>query len=510
MFKHHSAITYLALTLLLLGIITSCKKTDETIPSLLLAETISIEEGNNGNQLVKIQVALSSKSSSNVVLTYSTTDGTAIAGEDYLAVEEAQLIIESGQTESFIELTFIGDNVYETDEYFQIIVNGLTNAKLEQSQMRVFILNDDLFIPKILFPERSFFVEGNDGSKTIDIAIGLSGPSEETVQLKWETVENTARAAEDFEAMMDQTLTFLPGETQKTIQLSLLGDDIFEMDDVIEIHFDEVQFASLENPFTKVIILNDDSYLPETAEDGTITPDQYPLFDLVWSDEFNTAEINTNNWGYNTGAGGWGNNELQTYITSSQNSFVENGKLHIKATKSNDNYFSARLITQGKQEFTYGRIDIRAKLPYGQGIWPALWMLGANFPQVGWPRCGEIDIMEYLGHEQSKVHGTVHYFNSGHRSKTDHYILGGGQSFHDAFHVFTIVWQENAIRWYVDYELFHEVKDTEIAYEAFTKPQFFIFNLAVGGNWPGYPNATTVFPQEMIVDYVRVFQSNNP
>lgn len=488
-------------------LITSCKKTDDSIPTLMFTENFSYEEGNNGHQVVRIPVSLSSKTSSDVILKYSTTDGTAIAGEDYISVEEGELIIEAGKTESFIEITFIGDEVYETDEYLFIIVNRLTNAKLEQSQLKVFILNDDPFIPQVVFSERFFFLEDDAAQKTVEIPVRLSGPSDKTITLRWETQEKTARNSEDFEAVANQILTFNPGETQKNISITIFGDQLFEMDDMFEIHFKDVQFATLENTFTKVIILNDDTFEPDSDENGTITPDNYPLFDLIWNDEFNATNINTNNWGYNTGAGGWGNNELQTYTSSAQNSFIENGKLHIRATKTNDNYFSARLLTQGKQEFLYGRIDIRAKMPYGQGIWPALWMLGANFPQVGWPRCGEIDIMEYLGHEQSKVHGTVHYFNSGHRSNTAHYNNPGGQSFHDSFHVFTIVWQENAIRWYVDYNLFHEVKDTEVAFEAFTKPHFFIFNLAVGGNWPGYPNANTVFPQEMIVDYVRVFQS---
>jgi len=124
------------------------------------------------------------------------------------------------------------------------------------------------------------------------------------------------------------------------------------------------------------------------------------------------------------------------------------------------------------------------------------------------PRCGEIDIMEYLGHIQSQTHGTVHYYESGHKYKGSNYTLPDNQSFHDGFHVFSIVWQENTIKWYVDYQLFYQVTDSDISFDAFRLPQFFIFNVAVGGNWPGYPDATTVFPQTMQVDYVRVFQQD--
>jgi beta-glucanase (GH16 family) len=227
---------------------------------------------------------------------------------------------------------------------------------------------------------------------------------------------------------------------------------------------------------------------------------------LSWSDEFDGTSINLENWGYNIGGGGWGNNELQVYTSSSVNSNVQDGKLNITATQIQNTYYSARLITQGKREFRYGRIDIRAKLPIGRGIWPALWMLGANFNTVGWPRCGEIDIMEYLGHEPWKVHGSIHYFDTGHKSRTRSYALTTNDNFNDKFHIFSIVWQENSIRWYVDYQLYHEIKDTDIKFEAFRLPQFFIFNVAVGGNWPGNPDATTVFPQTMSVDYIRVFQ----
>jgi beta-glucanase (GH16 family) len=166
------------------------------------------------------------------------------------------------------------------------------------------------------------------------------------------------------------------------------------------------------------------------------------------------------------------------------------------------------MVTKGKREFTYGRIDIRAKMPYGQGIWPALWMLGGNIGSVSWPACGEIDIMEYLGHDVAKIYGTVHYDKNGHQYTGGSSSLASGDGYDQKFHVFTIVWQQSGLTWYRDYIKYFEVSASAINYAAFTLPQFFIFNVAVGGNWPGNPNSSTVFTQTMQVDYVRVFQPN--
>jgi beta-glucanase (GH16 family) len=165
------------------------------------------------------------------------------------------------------------------------------------------------------------------------------------------------------------------------------------------------------------------------------------------------------------------------------------------------------MITKAKKEFQYGRIDIRARLPYGQGIWPAIWMLGANIDDVGWPRCGEIDIMELVGHLPKVSHGTAHYDVDGWASKGSSYALTTGQTFSDEFHVFTIVWEMNRIKWYVDYNKFFELSAQDVGGTyPFNNPFFFIMNIAVGGNWPGDPDETTVFPQTMEVDYIRVFQ----
>ncbi len=249
----------------------------------------------------------------------------------------------------------------------------------------------------------------------------------------------------------------------------------------------------------------------EIPATGNTSPGSYEGMRLVWQDEFEGDALNLDNWTFETGTGsnGWGNNELQYY--REENTSVEDGYLIITAGKEayeGKDYTSSRIKTQGKQAFQYGRIDIRAALPQGQGIWPALWMLGANFPTAGWPASGEIDIMEMTGGtgKDNTVHGTIHWQNEG-----NHANYGGDFSleegvFADEFHVFSIVWNPETITWYVDGEEFHVVDITPEELSEFHQEFFFIFNLAVGGNWPGSPDATTTFPQRMVVDYVRVFQ----
>ncbi|HET7896311.1 MAG TPA: glycoside hydrolase family 16 protein, partial [Flavisolibacter sp.] len=251
-----------------------------------------------------------------------------------------------------------------------------------------------------------------------------------------------------------------------------------------------------------------------TDNAGYTTPIVYPGYTLAWQDEFSGSALDGGVWNYETGngSGGWGNNELEYYTNSPKNVFVSNGNLIIEARKESIggfNYSSARITTQNKKSFTYGRIDIRAKLPKGKGIWPALWMLGNNIGSVGWPACGEIDIMELLGHEPAKMYGTLHYGASSatHGSKGSSYTLPTG-IFYDRFHVYSMEWKQDQIKLFVDDNLFLTVNKSDLgtAPYPFNAPFFFIFNVAVGGNWPGNPDGTTTYPQRMIVDYVRVFQ----
>lgn len=163
--------------------------------------------------------------------------------------------------------------------------------------------------------------------------------------------------------------------------------------------------------------------------------------------------------------------------------------------------------TQGLREFKYGRIDIRAKLPIGQGIWPAFWLLGSNYPVVGWPQCGEFDIMEIVGQEPSTLHGTAHWDNDGKYATYGRYKkLPAGETFADEYHVFSIIWNSQTIKWLLDDVQYNVMDITPSSLSEFQLEFFLIFNVAVGGNWPGSPDNTTLFPKRMRVDYVRVFQ----
>jgi beta-glucanase (GH16 family) len=246
-------------------------------------------------------------------------------------------------------------------------------------------------------------------------------------------------------------------------------------------------------------------------------PGYIDKLELAWEDNFDGPDLNTGNWRYDVGASGWGNNELQNY-TSGDNVEIVDGILVITAEKEDNfqvpgSYTSTRITTYGKQEFTYGRMEIRAKLPSGRGIWPAIWMLGSSFETKIWPACGEIDIMEYVGYEPDVIHSTVHT-PSGYRDE------GNGSSrtletAEEAFHVYGALWTEREIRFYVDSpsNITHIYKPTVRNADTwpFNEPQFFILNVAVGGTWGGAQGIDdTIFPQAMEIDYVRVYQEPFP
>ncbi len=239
--------------------------------------------------------------------------------------------------------------------------------------------------------------------------------------------------------------------------------------------------------------------------------------DIVWQQEFNGSAGSAPDgsvWTNETGANGWGNNELQNYTNSRSNSALDGqGNLVLTARReSNGSYTSARMTTRDKYELRYGRIEARIQIPRGQGIWPAFWMLGAGFPEVKWPDSGEIDIMENVGFEPHRVHGTVHGPGySGGSGITGMYQHPQGWSFADDFHTFAIDWKPGVITWYVDGKQYHQVTRASVGSKTwvFDQPYFLILNLAVGGQWPGNPDASTQFPQQMKVDYIRVLDNGN-
>jgi len=230
---------------------------------------------------------------------------------------------------------------------------------------------------------------------------------------------------------------------------------------------------------------------------------------LAWQDEFDSSSIDTGTWGFELGSlyGGWGNNELEYYTSRTNNARIENGNLVIEAHAEQYgglNYTSARMITKGKMSRKYGKIEARMKLPYGQGIWPAFWMMGDTGQ---WPACGEIDIMEMIGGgpgRDNKSYGTGHWDDGGHQS------LGGSvvpvvwpEKLADDYHIYGIEWDSKEIKWSVDGVHFFTLDITPSVRSEFHQPYFLLLNVAVGGNWPGSPDATTVFPQRMYVDWVR-------
>ena len=271
-----------------------------------------------------------------------------------------------------------------------------------------------------------------------------------------------------------------------------------------------------------------------------------PGWTLVWSDEFDGPDGSApdpKKWTYDIGGNGWGNHELEYYTNRPRNVSIRNGNLVITAVKEKysgpgeaprtatkdasagqaadktaasvevtRHYTSARLKTQGLFSQAYGRFEARIKIPYGHGMWPAFWMLGDDIEKLGWPRCGEIDIMENIGKEPSKVHGSLHGPGPsdtvpGTDDLTATYTLPHGR-FADTFHVFAAEWEPKTIRFYVDGQLYGTGTPADLPHGTgwtFDHPFFLLLNLAVGGNWPGSPDASTHFPQQMLVDYVRVY-----
>ncbi len=350
----------------------------------------------------------------------------------------------------------------------------------------------------------------NNLPSTYRFNINISPTNSEEITVNYTTQDGTAKSTKDYTAVSG-TLIIPANQAYAYVDVIVNGDSLRQADQTFYLELSSPVNAKLSGTGkATATILNDGTYFPVDGA-GYATASNYVGMNLVWSDEFDAIQLDKTSWTYETGASGWGNNELQYYSNSSKNSFLSEGNLIIEARKetgSTNSYTSARIISKDKKTFTYGRIDIRAKLPKGQGVWPALWMLGNNISQLNWPACGEIDIMELLGHEPKKTYGTIHWGPAGGGSTHigANYTLGTGD-FSTSFHVFSLLWETDKLSFYVDDILFFSATKAQVNGDyPFDKPFFFIMNIAVGGNWPGNPDATAVFPQRMIVDFVRVFQ----
>lgn len=373
---------------------------------------------------------------------------------------------------------------------------------------------DTAIKPSLSISNAEFF-EGN-GNNTVSITVTLTGENLTNVIVDYATIDGTAVSGSDYIGTSDGELVFSPSQTEKTINITIKGDDLNEQDETFDILLLNPSNATISDDRATVTIKNDDSPSNDVIPSGGYTtPNSYDGMTLVWADEFQGNELNGSDWTFEigTGSGGWGNNELQ-YYRSQNTSIYNNEYLLIEAREESfagSNYTSSRLITKDKREFQYGRIDIRAALPEGQGIWPALWMLGHNISDVSWPACGEIDIMELVGNVPNQIHGTVHYGNNfaQHQYSGGSSLSSDGSKFSEQFHVFSIIWEENSIKFLLDDQEYFDITPTDMIGGQpypFNQDFFFIFNIAVGGTWPGSPDNTTIFPQRMAVDYVRVFQ----
>lgn len=355
--------------------------------------------------------------------------------------------------------------------------------------------------------------EGNGGTSSFVFTVKLSTATSKQVVVNYSTVEGSAKAGEDFIAVANQSVTFQPNETEKTVTISVIADNNREGDDEFTLMLTGSVNSTIQQYTGTAVITNDDILVPFTNA-GYDAPTSYPGYTLWWGDEFNTGTLDANAWTFENGDGcpglcGWGNNELEYYRP--ENLFFQDGKMIIEAKKESfggRNYTSSKILTRGKKVFKFGRIDIRAKLPRGKGIWPAFWLLPQNNVFGGWPSSGEIDLMEVVGHEPQRTHGTIHYGpGPGSTSINRNYTLPSG-TFNDEFHVFSLEWKQDQLKWYVDGNLFSTINKADLG--AFNYPFnedfFMIINFAVGGNWPGSPDASTTFPQWLIVDYLRVYK----
>lgn len=335
------------------------------------------------------------------------------------------------------------------------------------------------------------------------------------VSVDYTLVDGTATAPKDYTAATG-TVTIPASQSSAQLTVQIKGDPSDTRQSNLEF---KVQLSNAKactigvNAATGIIITENGTNLT-TDNTGYTTPLTYPGYTLAWADEFSVTALDGTVWNQETGNGasGWGNNELEYYTSDVKNTFLSNGNLVIEARKESINgfnYSSGRMTTQNKKNFKFGRIDIRAKLPVAKGLWPALWMLGENITTVSWPACGEIDIMELIGNFPSRTYGTMHWKNvSGtNTNKGSEYNLSSGD-FSQQFHVFSLIWTQDTLKWLVDDQNFLTTTKADVgaANYPFNDPQFLLFNVAVGGNWPGSPDANTVFPQRMFVDYVRVFQ----
>ncbi len=451
-------------------------------------------------ETVTVTVSLNMTTTVPVTVSYATQPGTATPDWDYTPVS-GTLVFAPDVTEQTFTLQTLEDPKYEGRETVQLQLSDAINAALGRDDAQLNLNDDD--------PSDAGMIDDFDGNLNGFTAFATSGQ----ITLTREIIAAGAALALPDQGPFEDVL-----HVSYNLPTGALGN--FKHDIAPR---DLSAFNALN--FWYYGSNSGDTYTVQVLDNRG--PDPGPSgWTLAWSDEFDGAAgaaPNPDNWGYDIGGEGWGNAEREYYTDRRENS-AQDGDGHLVITATTENtattaytchygaceYTSARLLTLNKFSFMYGRAEARLKLPSGQGIWPAFWTLGANFETVNWPGSGEIDIMENIGREPNIVHGTVHGPNySGGNG------IGGGYTLTTAlsedFHVYAIEWEPDEIRWYVDGIHYFTVTRDQIETAGNTwvydHPFFFIMNVAVGGYWPGYPDATSTFPQTMEADYVRVYQA---
>ncbi len=370
---------------------------------------------------------------------------------------------------------------------------------------------DSPVLPTLSIADASIQEGDSDVTLTVDITLSMASSSDISVAI--ESTERTA-TSEDF-SPINTILRIEAGSTSTSVDLTIFGDNLTEDDETFQLILSDPFNATLGNSAATFTITNDDLHVFGIPTTGYETPTSYDGMTLAWQEEFDGEEIDENTWSFEIGDGcaqgicGWGNEELQYY--QEENASIVEGNLVIEAkeqSRGGKSYTSSRMISKGKVNVHFGRIDIRAVMPKTQSMWPALWLLGANIDEVGWPACGEIDIMEMVGGGENDAitHGTVHWDNNGSYANFGNSKKLSSGTLSDEYHVYSIIWDEEKILWFIDDEQYHAIDITPDGLSEFRNEFFMILNVAVGGIWPGNPDETTLFPNWMIVDYIRYFQ----